>query len=268
MPDNSVRRLLSAVPQRFSVKTLDDGRAMLNLACGTKMDWGWNNLDFSPYAYLAHRRTLAYLLRRVGFLSATRYKRLSGVDPEIIRYDLRNGIPFEDSAFDVVYHSHFLEHLNRDSAPFVLKESYRVLKAGGILRVVLPDLQILIERYMSSLSQLEAGNEAALDKHLQSVNAIFDQMVRTLPTGAKQQHPLVRRAERYLRGDAAKTGELHRWMYDRYSLKALLLRTGFKDIRVEDAVTSRIQGWNQFYLDINQDGSVYMPDSLYMEGMK
>src|SRR5579859_7062573 len=30
---------------RFPVKLLPDGRAMLNVGCGTRMDWGWNNLD-------------------------------------------------------------------------------------------------------------------------------------------------------------------------------------------------------------------------------
>jgi|GEM_PF-6941157 len=38
--------------QRFVVKRLPDGRAMLNLGCGTRMHHGFNNLDFSPYVFL------------------------------------------------------------------------------------------------------------------------------------------------------------------------------------------------------------------------
>jgi SAM-dependent methyltransferase len=259
----------SIVAKRYSsVKTLDDGRAMLNLACGAKTSWAWNNLDFSTYALLAHHRTLASLLKRLGVLSSTRYKRLLGVDPGIIRHDLRKGIPFDSNTFDVVYHSHFLEHLDRGAAHLILRECYRVLKPGGILRVVVPDLHILIQNYNASFSALENGGEVALDRHLGSVEAIFDQMVRESPRGTTQQAPWVRMIERLLRGDAAKTGEVHRWMYDEYSLKALLSRIGFKDVRVQDARTSEIQGWNRFHLDINQDGSVYIPESLYVEGTK
>jgi hypothetical protein len=142
------------------------------------------------------------------------------------------------------------------------------LKPGGVLRVVVPNLHIFIQNYNASFSALENSGEAALDRHLDSIEAIFDQMVRDAPRGTTQQLPLVRMIERLLRGDAAKTGEVHRWMYDKHSLKALLSETGFKDIRVQDAHTSEIQGWNQFHLDINQDGSVYKPESLYMEGTR
>jgi|SRR5215217_7789340 len=258
----------SVVGKRKSVKTLDDGRVMLNIACGTKTNWGWNNLDFSTYALLAHHRTLASFLKRIGLLSSTRYKRLLGVDPGIIRHDLRKGIPFGNNTFDVVYHSHFLEHLDRRAALSILRECYRVLKPGGILRVVVPDLRILIQNYNVSFSALENNGDVTLDRHLDSVGAIFDQMVRESPRGTTQQPPLVRMIERLLRGDAAKTGEVHRWMYDEYSLKALLSEIGFKDVRVQDARTSGIRGWDRFHLDINQDGSVYKPESLYVEGTK
>jgi hypothetical protein len=44
----------SAVPAsgRFPIKRDPSGYALLNLACGTKTDYSWNNLDFSPYATL------------------------------------------------------------------------------------------------------------------------------------------------------------------------------------------------------------------------
>ena len=84
---------------------------MLNLACGTRMHHGWNNLDFSPYARLAHRPRLTSMLKAFGMLSNERLKRLAEVDPEIIAWDLRKGIPFAPNTFDVVYHSHFLEHI-------------------------------------------------------------------------------------------------------------------------------------------------------------
>src|SRR5262245_56277720 len=117
---------------------------MLNLGCGTRMHWGWNNIDRSPYAYLAHHSSIARIMRLVGLLSPDRLNRLLEVDPHIIHWDLRKGIPFEVSTFDAVYSSHFLEHIDRQGAQSVLREIYRVLKPGGIIRVVVPDLQELI----------------------------------------------------------------------------------------------------------------------------
>jgi hypothetical protein len=71
----------------------------------------------------------------------------------------------------------------------------------------------------------------------------------------------------YLRllGDARKRGEAHRWMYDRFNLGALLRSVGYKNVRVMTADTSQIEGWQQYYLDQNPDGSTYKADSLYME---
>lgn len=53
--------------------------------------------------------------------------------------DLRNGIPFEDNSVEGILCSHILEHLDCHEAVKLLKECHRVLKPGGILRVVLPD---------------------------------------------------------------------------------------------------------------------------------
>lgn len=57
-------------------------------------------------------------------------------------------------------------------------------------------------------------------------------------------------------------------MYDEYSLGALLSDVGFKNIQETDYSTSRIDGWAQFGLDVNEDGTVYKPGSLYMEAIK
>ncbi len=54
---------------------------------------------------------------------------------------MRQGIPFPDRSFDVVYHSHVLEHLSKSEASKFLKECSRVLRPQGVLRVVVPDLE-------------------------------------------------------------------------------------------------------------------------------
>src|SRR4051812_14467764 len=174
------------MPTGFPVKKLSDSRAMLNLACGTRMHWGWNNLDFSPYTRLARNPALTSCLRRIGFISSQRSERLSQVDPEIISWDLRKGIPFTPATFDVVYHSHFLEHLEREAGRRLLLECHRVLRPGGIIRVVVPDLQFLASNYVQSASSMQASSNGHIDQHRKNVEALFDQMVRSEATGARE----------------------------------------------------------------------------------
>lgn len=63
-------------------------------------------------------------------------------------------------------------------------------------------------------------------------------------------------------------GEIHQWMYDSYSLGRLLKMVGFKDIIIRDAFTSYFNNWQQYNLDTEIDGSVYKPDSTYIEAIK
>lgn len=73
--------------------------------------------------------------------------------------------------------------------------------------------------------------------------------------------------EAFDEGIFRNSGEVHRWMYDRYSLKRLLQCVGFQDIQVCKANESRIVDFNTFDLDII-NGVVRKPDSLFMEGIK
>ena len=207
-------------------------------------------------------------LESSGLLSAERQERLKQIDPAIIRWDLRHGIPFGDGSFDAVYHSHFLEHIDREFAPGLLKECRRVLKVGGILRVVVPDLESLIVEYQAAVQAMDTDRPAAAKLHHQAVVNLFDQMVRQEASGAREQTGWVRRVEEKVRGGAAATGELHRWMYDRHSLSQLMIQTGFRDVQRQSADVSSVTRWTEFTLDTNADGSVYKPQSLYMEGVK
>jgi predicted SAM-dependent methyltransferase len=64
-----------------------------------------------------------------------------------------------------------------------------------------------------------------------------------------------------------QSGEIHRWMYDRFSLRRLLEQAGFVDVKVCRAEESRIPEFDRYQLD-RIDGRVRKPDSLFMEGIK
>ncbi len=63
------------------------------------------------------------------------------------------------------------------------------------------------------------------------------------------------------------SGEVHRALFDRYSLTRLLRQAGLSDIRVCSADESRIPNFNSFGLDMI-GGRPRKPDSLFMEGVK
>lgn len=64
-----------------------------------------------------------------------------------IQCDAKNRLPFPDKEFDYIVVSHFLEHLTRDEALSFLNECRRVLKPLGIIRVSVPDTDLLIRKY-------------------------------------------------------------------------------------------------------------------------
>ena len=251
----------------FAVKRSDDGRALVNLGSSARVAPGWTNVDFSWLVRLAQYPDLCRLLHRRGLISDDRYQRIRRLDAEsIICWDLRRGIPFPDATFDVVYHSHVLEHIDREAAPGFLRECLRVLRPGGTLRVVVPDLERLARTYLGVVDRLPFG--ATADEHRVATEEMFDHMIVRTPRNRRSQPGVVRFLENLLIGDTARSGVLHRWMYDRWSLGSLMTDVGFNDVVPCDAATSRINGWSGFQLDTEADGSPYKPGSLYMEGSR
>ncbi len=64
------------------------------------------------------------------------------------------------------------------------------------------------------------------------------------------------------------SGEVHQWMYDSFSLGKLLREVGFNHIEQLTAHETNIENFNSYLLDIEVDGSVRKPDSLFMEAKK
>ncbi|MEG4492376.1 tetratricopeptide repeat protein [Microcoleus sp. D3_18_C4] len=54
---------------------------------------------------------------------------------------------FADESVDLIYASHCLEHFSHVQIPRILKEWHRVLKVNGILRLAVPNLDLIIKMY-------------------------------------------------------------------------------------------------------------------------
>lgn len=271
----------------------------LNLGCGNRFHKDWINIDFHSSS------------------------------PGVRAYNLLNGIPLPDNHVEVVYHSHLLEHFTVNDAQAFLKECARVLKPGGVIRVVVPDLEGIVNIYLKSLADAKAGKDRG-DAHYQwMVIELLDQMVREKPGGnmltylssdtlpdkefilerlgvearkimertqevhkktvleksfirwSKAIATFIQRGRGYIEsvltgvnfdsieiGKFRNSGEVHKWMYDSYSLEKILKTADFVDVMRRNATESYITNWRQYFLDTEPDGSIYKPDSLYMEGRK
>lgn len=243
---------------------------LLNLGCGDTVHAGWVNVDLDPHP------------------------------PHVLGYDLRHGVPFPDGLFDAVYHSHVLEHMPRRVAPDFLRECLRVLRPGGVLRVAVPDLEGIARAYLSALEEATQGIPDADDRHEWMVIELVDQLTRHVRSGEMvdfwRRDPVPARdfilsrvgAEARKGMDAARgsqsgasgalraedvgrfrlSGECHLWMYDRHSLARLLRDAGFGDARIVRADESSIPDFASYGLDVESDGGVRKPDSLFMEARK
>lgn len=257
---------MKASNPHFPIKRLPDNRALINLGSSARVAPNWNNVDFSWIVRVGRHRRVSALLHKLGLINEARYTRILQMDPDTILWDLRKGIPFPDKTFDGVYHCHVLEHIDREAAPAFLGQCYRVLKPGGILRIVVPDLEQLARHYVDILNHLP--DQTTMAEHTLAVEEMFDQMIIRTPIYRQEQNFVVRFLENILVGNTDQAGILHRWMYDRFSLEKLLQDIGFDTIQSHNEVTSQIVGWQKFNLDTEPDGRPYKPGSLYMEGRR
>lgn len=272
---------------------------LLNLGCGSIYHPAWTNIDF---------------VKREN----------------VIQHNLLNGIPFQNNEFDVVFHSHVLEHFNKKDAESFMIECYRVLKSNGIIRIVVPDLENIAKTYIEKLN--EVWNEPSVNHNLNydwMLLEMYDQTVRnysggymkdflekkreinkeyiieriglearkaynkspstTIPHKYSFRNNVVsfikmiintftykskwfqalfkKQIKYYSIGKFRHSGEIHQWMYDKYSLKRLLETCGFTNIIIKSAFESNIENWNSYELD-SKNGEIFSPNSLFMEATK
>jgi SAM-dependent methyltransferase len=161
---------------------------VLNLGCGTDMRPGWINIDAGAKASSAEAGTL------------------------VIRHDLRRGLPFDDACIDVVYSSHFFEHLNTMDGFALMKHCFRVLKKGGVFRAAMPDARLAIRAYLEGDSAYFAKASSLTDTDLPP--------------------PELRSPIDYIDRDARAWG--HLTIYDPDKMIRLLSAAGFTDAKVVD----------------------------------
>jgi SAM-dependent methyltransferase len=168
--------------------------------CGLSAPDGWLNYDCSP--------TLR--LQRLPLIGGCMSICVKPVFPKAVRYgDIVKGLPLPPGSADLVYCSHVLEHLPVHDLRQALLNTRSCMRAGGIFRLVLPDLRALAEAYVSDPSPDSAPR-----------------FMRDTYLGHNTRH-------RGLMGllRAGFGNSQHLWMWDFSSLSAELAAAGFKDVR-------------------------------------
>jgi len=238
-----------------------------NLGCGTKTsnDSRVINVDRSIYLILKKHKHLRRIAKT--FFNDFRFQLIDKLPENVVVHDLSKGIPFGDNSCDVVYHSHVLEHIDRDKVELFLAEVKRVLKPGGIHRIVIPDFEYLCNQYISHIAACDKSPRLVCE-HENYIISLIEQCVRKESAISKLQKPLKRFVENVVLGDARKRCETHQWMYDRITLTSILLSAGYSNIKLQSFDSSYIPDWNEIGLDLDDKGGAYTQGSLYIEALK
>jgi predicted SAM-dependent methyltransferase len=103
----------------------------------------------------------------------------------VIAHNLLSGIPYAENTFDLVYHSHVLEHFTKDDGIKLIQECYRVLKPGGVLRIAIPNLESIVREYISVIDKLttDIDNPILQENYEWIMLEMYDQTVRNQSGG-------------------------------------------------------------------------------------
>jgi len=146
--------------------------------------------------------------------------------------DFGRPLPFPDESFDGVFCEHVLEHFSPEDGERLAHETYRILRPGGCLRVVVPDAESVLLRYFDSPNEMVARRGVGGETPMEIVNLFFRQRYE------------------------------HQFLYDWPTMQKMLLRAGF------DAAFRSAFGQNGYCPPAVLDDAKYEWESLYVEAVK
>jgi len=192
------------------------------------------NFDNSLSLRLARVPFLPEFLVKLKLLESSQYQFIRFARENDIAYgDATKGLPLQDETVDVLYSSHMLEHLDRNEASMFLKEAFRVLRPGGVIRIAVPDLKKQVKKY---------NEEGDADAFIEATHLCVPrprslaQKLRLLLVGPRN----------------------HQWMYAGNSLSRLVQKHGFIKAEVMPVGKTRIQDYEPLNLHERASESVYV----------
>ena len=196
----------------------------INLGSGPTSAPGWTNIDWGLLPFLGSLK-INKILVKLGFLN----KGYGESWPRITFCDIRKGLPFEDKSVNYIYCSNVLEHLQPRETIKVVTECHRVLKKGGILRVVIPDLDILIKKYKDP----DIFNNEYWGYEKKKYRSFKEKVM-----------------ERFIRP--------HQWMFNKKSFKNILVEAGFVKIKFYGIRKGKCPDLDKLDLKIHEELCFYV----------
>ena len=169
--------------------------------CGFTAPVEWINYDASPTLRFERLPVLGKL-----------YTRNKQRFPENVKYgDVVKGLPEKAGTSDGIYCSHILEHLAYEDLLTALRNTWLILKPGGIFRGVVPDLKSAVLNYIEDYDRADTP---------------ANELMRNTMLGTEARAKSVSSIIKNLYGNSK-----HLWMWDYKSLAFELKSAGFINIR-------------------------------------
>ncbi len=200
----------------------------LNLGCGPNAPPNWLNVDGSWNAWFSHHPNLRRALRTTGLIKTCNEKSAWNTKPLV--HDLAKPLPFLENSFSAVYASHVLEHLYLIQAKQLLSECWRVLKPGGVARIVVPDLRSMVVEYLN-----RKGEDVPISEKASAAD-VLDERLGFRTQAPPQGNPAFKFYSLW------KDFHSHKWMYDSDSLTCYIRDAGFREVGEKKFLKSDIAG--------------------------
>ena len=193
----------------------------VNLGCGPIGKDDWINLDWGILAFM-HRNPLVenFLLACKLFPKGYNIK----WPKNLFLHNCRSKLPFKEGSIDFIYSSHFIEHLKRFETERILEDCHRVLKKNGVLRLIIPDLELLTRKYVEkdkdffcALNHL-LNNDPNSKEEFYFADVFLDSF---FPVSYKKPYKGMHRLYSFFIRP-------HLWMYVFISLRGFLEKAGFE----------------------------------------
>lgn len=136
----------------------------------------------------------------------------------VSQLDASEPFPLESNTLDYIFSEHMFEHLPYERGKGMLKECYRTLKPGGVLRLTIPTLDFLIKLY----------NEPYKEEHQQYARWSLQQFAPQMYVDSVQQYKCIPMA-------LVLNNFMHLWghqmIYDISLLCKMLESVGFENVK-------------------------------------
>ena len=163
-------------------------------------------------------------------------------------------IELPDESCDVVFCSHVFEHIPHVKLPLVIAEINRVLKPGGVFRILTPDLARVARAYVESDEEFFKAAQSE-DESLRTDLGLGGAFMNFVVSPGQDTVLLNRDLTSFIAGYA------HLYSYDYQMLSTILQNVGFETRNAEfnDSVIMEMQtplhviGMEDRWQDLNQD---------------